>query len=650
MSYYRVPCTQASGEKPELTEKFSENIEIHFSVSKAIPLIMAFCPHCGSEIVYEWSYFYVFISSQSRFHGDTEAEQVEKKAKEWIENTYRPNETRDKIIDELKAFFQQRMCPRCRKKLSFAPGYFYFSSGSIKYEEFLVQPFMYDDYESVKPFLQESKFAGSYSDVYSYNKLTEEFFRPIADEQIYQPEAAMLYFNLLPIEEEAEKEKNNPSSTIRFNLVRHSLSIEKGFELLRFFRKRLYPMDNRVDDLINNETVVAESELISIDKNKISDAEEIKKFLQFAIWIETDYFALKKRLPDLYFIQKEMTLYKNNVLFNDTVDLMTLYQSEQELKAAEEKLAKLQETQDLWKTYLSQFSVQPVSCPKEPGEPKQPTLETPGLFNKKKVQAENDAKMAQYRNEFETWKKKHEEWASECALIKQQNEAKEQEAEKAAKEKAESELRNAEQSVKDNRDRIQQAREAIDRKIELKKQEAEEDIWDKDVRETEALLKQCIHARVQYQMSNIIFPKYQDLVAYSTFYEYFETGRCNSLSGPDGAYNLYESEIRQNTIISQLSTVIDSLEAIKNNQYMVYTQLTKMNESLDRLNSSMDRALDTLETTLSNIDQNVNSINEYAKVSAQNSEVIAYNTAATAYYTKKNAELTDAMGYLVAFK
>ena len=52
-------------------------------------------------------------------------------------------------------------------------------------------------------------------------------------------------------------------------------------------------MDDRVDDLINNETVVAENEVISIDKNKISGAEEIKKFLQFAIWIETDYYEKK---------------------------------------------------------------------------------------------------------------------------------------------------------------------------------------------------------------------------------------------------------------------------------------------------------------------------------------------------------------------
>lgn len=34
----------------------------------------------------------------------------------------------------------------------------------------------------------------------------------------------------------------------------------------------------------------------------------------------------------------------------------------------------------------------------------------------------------------------------------------------------------------------------------------------------------------------------------------------------------------------------------------------------------------------------------------KNSDVIAHNTAATAYYAEKNAELTNAMGYLVALR
>lgn len=80
--------------------------------------------------------------------------------------------------------------------------------------------------------------------------------------------------------------------------------------------------------------------------------------------------------------------------------------------------------------------------------------------------------------------------------------------------------------------------------------------------------------------SNIIYPKYRNMVAMCSIYEYFATGRCTELTGPNGAYNLYESELRQNTIINKLDTIINQLEAIKNNQYMLYTEMVKTNGML----------------------------------------------------------------------
>ena len=43
-------------------------------------------------------------------------------------------------------------------------------------------------------------------------------------------------------------------------------------------------------------------------------------------------------------------------------------------------------------------------------------------------------------------------------------------------------------------------------------------------------------------------------------------------------------------------------------------------------------------------------ISQIGTTIAKNSDVIAHNTAAAAYYAKKNAELTNAMGYLVALR
>ena len=79
---------------------------------------------------------------------------------------------------------------------------------------------------------------------------------------------------------------------------------------------------------------------------------------------------------------------------------------------------------------------------------------------------------------------------------------------------------------------------------------------------------------------NVIFPKYRDLVAVSQMYEYVASGRCNTLSGYEGAYNLYEQELRMNIVISQLEDIYDQLEEISTNQYMLYSAICESNNLL----------------------------------------------------------------------
>lgn len=76
-----------------------------------------------------------------------------------------------------------------------------------------------------------------------------------------------------------------------------------------------------------------------------------------------------------------------------------------------------------------------------------------------------------------------------------------------------------------------------------------------------------------------IYRKYCTLPALTSIYEYFVTGRCTELTGPHGAYNLYESELRADTIINQLSVIIANLEQIRNNQYMLYQQVCAIQQN-----------------------------------------------------------------------
>lgn len=124
-----------------------------------------------------------------------------------------------------------------------------------------------------------------------------------------------------------------------------------------------------------------------------------------------------------------------------------------------------------------------------------------------------------------------------------------------------------------------------------------------------------------------IFPKYQNIVAISTMYEYFATGRCTELTGPDGAYNLYESELRQNLIIGKLDTIISNLEAIRENQYTLYTELVKTNQIVSEISDDIREILTATNTIANNTESIAQSahINAHcAKITAQNTEALKY--------------------------
>ena len=120
---------------------------------------------------------------------------------------------------------------------------------------------------------------------------------------------------------------------------------------------------------------------------------------------------------------------------------------------------------------------------------------------------------------------------------------------------------------------------------------------------------------------NIIYPKYRNLVAITTIYEYLVSGRCDELEGANGAYNLYEMELRQNIIIGQLSSILDSLEQIKNNQYTLYNEITESNRKSEELLSNLSNSID----------------------------FIKYSTVATEKHTAALKECTESIKYYTAF-
>ncbi|MBR5344937.1 MAG: hypothetical protein IK127_03855 [Clostridia bacterium] len=124
----------------------------------------------------------------------------------------------------------------------------------------------------------------------------------------------------------------------------------------------------------------------------------------------------------------------------------------------------------------------------------------------------------------------------------------------------------------------------------------------------------------KYYEADYVFPKYRNLSALTSIYEYLSSGRCDELTGPNGAYNLYESELRQNLIIAQLSIIIANLEQIRQNQYTLYQEMTKINATTRKISAQLD-TLTSYTYTLAELTA-LNTF--YSGVNAANTAAVAY--------------------------
>ena len=115
------------------------------------------------------------------------------------------------------------------------------------------------------------------------------------------------------------------------------------------------------------------------------------------------------------------------------------------------------------------------------------------------------------------------------------------------------------------------------------------------------------------------------MVAMCSIYEYFASGRCTELTGADGAYNLYESQLRQDLIINKIYTIINQLEAIKQNQYVLYSEIKNTNSILADIGKDVK-----------NILENTNKITQNTYITAVCSQVTAKNTEALKYISLIN--------------
>lgn len=144
---------------------------------------------------------------------------------------------------------------------------------------------------------------------------------------------------------------------------------------------------------------------------------------------------------------------------------------------------------------------------------------------------------------------------------------------------------------------------------------------------------------------DIIFPKYRNLVMACSLYEYICAGRCDTLEGHEGAYNILETEIRLDRIISQLDQVITHLEKIQQNQFMLYSAIQNSNQRLSQIMDSTNH----MASRLDDFYNGATPLNDQtAELNARIAELQASSTL-TAYHaerTQKELAYMNRINYL----
>lgn len=465
-------------------------------------------------------------------------------------------------------------------------------------------------------------------------------------------------------------------------------------------------------------------------KTTLSSVEKLKEYILHLIHMESEVYLLGERLLDL---QQQVA---ENGRSEFRAKLIVSEDAEKQFEIESEDISKsiVELNKQIYKpsAYVSSGEIKVNShsiglqepkkptiheppMPKKPAlteaiKPSEPVYQQPGLFNKKKVLAENEAKkrkydeeLAEYSRQMDAYNKAEAQYLSEMEeyrlLISQYNDAQAQylselhaydSAYKKALDKAkrtastdfkkekQKELKEKQQELAEIKKHVS---DTADQRIDCLPQTRIGNFLSEEETATKEELRRIIEGRNQLYAYNIIYGKYRNYVALTSIYEYLDSGRCNTLEGPQGAYNLFETESRTNEIILQLNTIAASLEAIKTNQFMLYCELQKANHSLDTMNELMDAAITELRSVdlkltdakglLSDIRDGVdisnnilNDVRASSAVTGISSVLTAVNTAATAHYSaltahytaigahyaKTNAELTDALGVMAALK
>lgn len=205
------------------------------------------------------------------------------------------------------------------------------------------------------------------------------------------------------------------------------------------------------------------------------------------------------------------------------------------------------------------------------------------------------------KKRYQDQKEKYETDVEAYPILLEQHRQRQQRCKRERQQEWEKACKQIEASNQAARAKYQEMLDAYQNDVRKDRQRVELENIKKEVLQTE--LSQMRELNVasketlkQIYSKDIIFPKYRSMVMVCSLYEYVCSGRCDTLEGHEGAYNLLEMEIRLDKIVTQLDRAIQLLDTIRQNQYMVYSAIQDANRQSARILESTEQITSQLQT------------------------------------------------------
>ena len=93
----------------------------------------------------------------------------------------------------------------------------------------------------------------------------------------------------------------------------------------------------------------------------------------------------------------------------------------------------------------------------------------------------------------------------------------------------------------------------------------------------------------KYYSNQVLFPKYRGLVPVNTMLAYFQSGRAKELTGHGGAYNIYENDLKQGLIATQLEALMADPETLNEYQKAIPSKIGLIENQVAELMDSVQK-------------------------------------------------------------